>query len=70
MKDFFGSNSARARLGRTILQGVIGVVIANLDLLIGFLVIPMELKPFITAVVMAVLSPVMAELGREKGELE
>lgn len=65
-KDFLQSNSTWARLLRTILQGIIGVVIANIDLLIEPLTIPSEYKGFIVALVMAVLSPVMSELGKEK----
>lgn len=65
-KDFLQSNSTWARLLRTILQGIIGVVIANIDLLIEPLTIPPEYKGFIVALVMAVLSPVMSELGKEK----
>lgn len=51
------------RLARTILQGVIGVLIANVDLLLGYTAIPPELRPVIAGVVMSVLSPVMAMLG-------
>lgn len=63
MNDFLKSNSWQMRLARTILQGIIGVIVANLDLLIGYTAIPHELRPVITGVVMAVLSPVMAMLG-------
>lgn len=64
MSNFLTSNATRYRLLRTILQGVIGVMIANFDLLVGFISIDPALKPVITALVMAVLSPVMSELGR------
>ena len=63
MNDFLKSNSWQMRLARTILQGIIGVLIANIDLLIGYTAIPQELRPVIVGVVMAVLSPVMAMLG-------
>ena len=63
MKDFLSNNSKWHRLGRTILQGVIGVIIANLDVIVGTFQIDPTMKPIITAMVMAVLSPVMAELG-------
>lgn len=66
--DFLTSNKTRYRLLRTILQGVIGVIIANLDLFADGLSIPMEYKPVIVALVMAVLSPVMSELGKEEGK--
>ena len=63
MKEFLTSNEPRYRLARTIVQGVIGVIIANLDLLIGLTPIEPALRPIITGVVMAILSPVMAMLG-------
>ena len=63
MKEFLTSNDTKYRLLRTILQGIIGVITANLDLLLGYTVIPPELRPVITGVVMAILSPIMSELG-------
>ncbi len=63
MKEFLTSNEPRYRLARTIVQGIIGVLIANLDLLIGLTPIEPALKPVITGVVMAILSPTMAMPG-------
>ena len=68
--NWLNDNSTKGRLIRTIVQGVIGVLIANLDLLIGMFQIAPELKPMIVALVMAVLSPVMSELGKYGGELK
>ena len=68
MNEFLRSNSPQARLGRTILQGIIGVLIANIDLLLGYVAIPPELRPVIAGVVMAILSPIMAMMG-ENDEL-
>lgn len=68
MNTFLTSNDTRYRLLRTILQGIIGVLIANLDLLIGYAAIPTELRPVIVAAVMAVLSPIMSELGGKQTE--
>lgn len=67
---FFESNELKYRLLRTIIQGVIGVLVANIDLIIGFIpVIPEALRGVIVLVIMAVLSPIMAELGkRDKNE--
>ena len=65
MKQLFNSNDTKDRLIRTILQGIIGVIIANLDLLVSGLTIPVEYKPMIVALVMAVLSPIMSELGKK-----
>ena len=62
---FLHSNDTIYRLLRTILQGVIGVIIANLDIIIGGFSIPDIWKPIIAAIVMAILSPVMAEIGKK-----
>ena len=67
---FFESNELKYRLLSTIIQGVIGVLVANIDLIIGFIpVIPEALRGVIVLIIMAVLSPIMAELGkRDKDE--
>ena len=44
-------------------QGVLGVVVANVDMLVGCAVLAPEWRAVVVALVMAVLSPVMAELG-------
>ena len=59
----FNSNETKYRLLRTIIQGVIGVIISNLDLIIGGFSIPTEYKPLIVALIMAILSPIMSALG-------
>ena len=60
---FLSSNTAIWRMLRTIAQGIIGVVIANLDTITGAFSIPDVWKPVIAALVMAFLSPIMATLG-------
>ena len=68
MNTFLTSNSASMRLARTIVQAVIGVLISYADVLIGQAAINPELRPMIVALVMAVLSPVMAILGEADGK--
>lgn len=63
MRTILTSNNAGYRLLRTIIQGIIGVVIANLDVLIGAFHFTPEWRVFIVALVMAILSPVMSALG-------
>lgn len=63
MKAFLTSNEWPWRLARTIVQGVLGVVVANVDVLVGCAVLEPEWRAVVVALVMAVLSPVMAELG-------
>lgn len=65
IEEFLTSNAWQYRLARTIVQGLIGVIVANLDLILGSLVIDPALRPMIVALCMAVLSPVMAELGKK-----
>lgn len=63
MNDFLTSNAWPWRLARTVAQGVLGVVVANLDLIVGCAVLDPTWRAVAVALVMAVLSPVMAELG-------
>lgn len=65
MEKFLRSNDWQYRLLRTIVQGIIGVIIANLDVIFSVLTINPTIKPIIVALVMAILSPVMAELGNK-----
>lgn len=51
------------RLLRTIIQGALGVIVAELDTIVGTFNIDPVLKPMIVAVIMAILSPIMASLG-------
>ena len=63
MERFLSSNETKYRLLRTIAQGVIGVLIANVDLLISGLHFEPEVKALIVALIMAILSPIMSEMG-------
>ena len=63
IKKWLRSNSTSARLTRTIFQAVVGVLISNIDFLISYLHFSPEMKVFIVALVMAILSPIMSELG-------
>lgn len=66
MSEFLASNEWQWRLLRTIVQGVLGVlgvVIANLDLIMGWCVLDPSMRGLVVALVMAVLSLIMATLG-------
>ena len=65
MNTFLTSNEWQYRLLRTIVQGVLGVVVANLDLIVGACVLDPSHRALVVALVMAVLSPIMAQLGTE-----
>ena len=64
MNRFLTSGEWQWRLLRTVVQGVLGVVVANVDLLMGVAVPDPTWRALCAAMVMAVLSPVMAELGK------
>ncbi len=64
MSEFLNSNEWGWRLLRTVVQGVLGVVVANVDLLVGVAVLEPTWRALVVVLVMAVLSPVMAELGK------
>lgn len=70
MNRLFVRNDAKYRLLRTIIQGVIGVIIANLDLIFGATPMPPEARAFIVAVTMAILSPIMSAMGTTEMEKE
>lgn len=67
MDKFLNSNEWQWRLARTVVQGVLAVVVANVDLLVGTCVLDPTWRALVVALVMAVLSPLMAELGRAEG---
>lgn len=63
MNELLTSNEWHWRLARTIAQGILGVVVANVDVLMGAAVLDPTWRVICVALVMAVLSPVIAELG-------
>lgn len=70
MDKFLKDNSWKWRLARTIVQGVIGVIIANIDLIMGWCILDPQVRGVVVALVMAVLSPVMAELATKLPEVD
>ena len=68
MNTFLMSNEWQWRLARTIAQGVLGVLVANSDVLIGATVLDPAARAICVALCMAVLSPVMAEIGKHLPE--
>lgn len=70
MEKFLNSNETVFRLARTIVQGVLGVIVANLDYIIGLGNLSAGTKALIVALVMAILSPIMSELGARIGVVD
>ena len=64
MDKFLTSNSTAMRLARTIVQAVLGVIVANADIIVGAYILEPQTRALVVALVMAVLSPVMAEIGK------
>ena len=57
MSTFLTSNEWNWRLARTIVQGILGVVVANIDVLVGTCVLDPAARAICVALRMAVLSP-------------
>ena len=70
MNKFLTSNEALYRLLRTVVQAIIGVLVANIDVIVGAYVLDPVWRPVIVGAVMAVLSPIMAELGKHTESTE
>lgn len=69
MDEFLSGNDPKMRCARTVVQGVCGVVVAELPQVLGLCQLDPAWSAAIAALVMAVLSPVMAMLGDDgRGE--
>jgi hypothetical protein len=68
MNRFLTGNEWNWRLARTIVQGILGVFVANIDVLVGAVVLDPSARAIVVVLCMAVLSPVMAEIGKHLPE--
>ena len=66
MEEFLTSNDPMWRCARTIVQGILGVIVAQLPQVLGLYQLDPVWSASIVALTMAVLSPVMAMLGSEE----
>lgn len=64
LEKFLYENTTSMRLARTIVQGILSVIFANLDLITGLFAIDPTIKPLLVALIMAILSPIMSEIGK------
>ena len=64
LDKFLHDNSTSMRLLRTIIQGILSVLVANIDLITGMFSIDASMKPMLVAIIMAILTPIMSELGK------
>lgn len=65
MNTFLTSNDAKWRLMRTIVQGVIAAIIANLPDILGLFHMEPAIMAVTVPIIMAILSPIMKYLGGE-----
>ena len=63
MSDFLCGNEWWWRLARTVAQGVLGVVVANLDMIVGVTALSPEWRALVVALVMAVIGEGSPEGG-------
>lgn len=70
MDKFLTSNETSYRLARTILQGIIGVLMANLDVIFTALRFTGPEKAMIVALTMAILSPIMGAISSNGEEIK
>lgn len=68
IKTFLRSNETMYRTLRTIVQGLISVILVNIDLILGGFSMTPEEKSLMVAFCMAVLSPIMGALGGDEDE--
>lgn len=66
LDKFLTDNSTSMRLARTIIQGIIAALIVFVPSAIGYINLTPEVASVLTAVIMAVLSPVMALLKKSE----
>lgn len=57
---FLTENTTSMRLARTVVQGLIAAIVVFLPTAVGWLQLSAETATFMTAAIMAVLSPLMA----------
>lgn len=70
LEKFINDNSMEMRLARTIVQGVLAALIVFVPTAVGYLNLGPEEASFLTAAIMAVLSPLMAMLKKGKPEAD
>ncbi len=70
MTRFLTGNEWNWRLLRIIAQGVLGLFVANIDMIIGAEVLDPAMRALVVAFMMSVLSPITAEIGAHLPEGE
>lgn len=68
MNKFLTSNTGQMRLARTIVQAIIGFIIDNAAMLVAQTQFSAATQAIIVAGIIAILSPIMSELGLRTAE--
>lgn len=68
--EFINGNGMAMRLARTIVQGLLAALIVFVPTAVGYLNLGPEEATFLTAAIMAVLSPLMATLKTGEPDAE
>lgn len=66
MNKFYTSNKWQYRLLRTVVQAICGFLVNNIAMIIAQTNFNATVQAMIVAIVMAILSPIMANLGAEE----
>ena len=64
MEWFLRSNTTGARVLRTVVQGILAVIISIVPDLVGLIDLDPAFQAALVALIMAVLSPIMSEIGK------
>ena len=64
INTFFESNSTGMRFARTVVQGILAALCVFVPTAVGYLNLTAEAASFLTACIMAILSPLMSLLKR------
>ena len=64
MENFLTSNETKWKLFRTIVEAVLGVVISNLDYIVGLTIFDPKMRALVCAFVVAITSPILSEIGK------
>lgn len=62
LEKFLNDSSMSMRLLRTIIQGVLAVAIVSVSAIVGMFDLTPEMASIVTALIMAILTPIMAAI--------
>lgn len=66
--NFINSNSLKMRLLRTILEGILSIIVVSVPIIVGWWALTPEQASILTAILMAIFTPILALLKTGKPE--